>query len=164
MKDIWLKIILIFSLAVNCAVMGTLGYPLAKQYWGNRSEPSALQEIPSQDVSPQVLQSRADFQNKLQQERARVQDERDQLARLLMVQPPDRQKIHEKIQTISTLQIKIQQAVVDQILAETSAMPPDQRKLYLSNIQGMMCQGRCGRGPRFGGRMGRMGRMNGPCQ
>jgi len=160
MKETWLKIILIFSLAVNFSVLGALGYPLAKQYWGTRTEPAALQEIPPQDVPPQVLQSRADFQKKLRQERARVQAERDQLASLLLDQPPDKQKIQEIIQAISIIQGKIQQAVVEQILAETAAMPPEQRKLYLSNIQGRMCQGQCGRGPRFGGRRGR---MNGPC-
>ena len=161
MKDTWLKIILIFSLAVNFSVLGALGYPLAKQYWGNKTEPSALQEIPPQDVPPQVLQSRSAFRKKMLRERLKVRDERDQLAQLLMAQPPERQKIQDKIQAIATLQGKIQQAVVDQILAETAAMPPEQRKLYLSNIQGRMCQGQCGRGPRFGGRRGR---MNGPCR
>jgi hypothetical protein len=160
MKDTWLKIILIFSLAVNFSVLGALGYTLAKQYWGNRTESPVLQEIPPQDVPPQVRQSRSAFRKRMLQERLRVRDARDQLARLLMVQPPDRQKIQDKIQDIATLQGKIQQDVVDQILAETAAMPPEQRRLYLSNIQGRMCQGRCGKGPRFGGRRGR---MNGPC-
>jgi len=160
MNDTWLKIILIFSLAVNFSVLGALGYPLAKQYWGNRSEPSALQETPLQDVSAQVLQSRSAFRKRMLQERIKVRDERDQLAQLLMAQPPDKQKIQDKIQAIANLQGKIQQAVVEQILAETAAMPPEQRRLYLSNIQGRMCQGQCGRGPRFGGRRGR---MNGPC-
>jgi Spy/CpxP family protein refolding chaperone len=94
------------------------------------------------------------------QERKNVRDERDQLAQLLMAQPPDKQKIQDTILTIANLQGKIQQAVVEQILAETAAMPPEQRRLYLANIQGRMCQGQCGRGPRFGGRRGRMNR---PC-
>ena len=160
MKDTWLKIIFIFSLAVNFSVLGALGYPLAKQYWGNRTEPPVLQEIPPEDVPSQVLQSRSAFRKRMLQERKKVRDERDQLAQLLMAQPPDMQKIQDKILTIANLQGKIQQAVVEQILAETAAMPPEQRRLYLSNIQGRMCQGQCGRGPRFGGRRGRMNR---PC-
>jgi hypothetical protein len=158
MKDTWLKIILIFSLAFNCAVLGAIGYPLAKQYWGNRTEVPVLQDIPPENVPPQVLQSRSAFQKSMVQERIKVRDARDQLARLLMAQPPDRQKIQDKIQDIATLQGKIQQAVADQILAESAAMPPEQRRLYLSNIQGRMCQGQCGRGPGFGGRRGRMNR------
>jgi Spy/CpxP family protein refolding chaperone len=94
------------------------------------------------------------------QDRKKVRDERDQLAQLLMAQPPDKQKIQNKILTIANLLGKIQQAVVEQILAETAAMPPEQRRLYLANIQGRMCQGQCGRGPGFGGRRGRMNR---PC-
>ena len=160
MKDTWLKIIFIFSLAVNFSVLGALGYPLAKQYWGNRVESPVLQEIPPEDVPPQVLQSRSDFRKRILRERIKVREERDQLARLLMAQPPDRQKIQDKIQDIVTLQGKIQQAVADQILTESAAMPPEQRRLYLSNIQGRMCQGQCGRGPGFGGRRGRMNR---PC-
>ena len=160
MKDTWLKIILIFSLAFNCAVLGAIGYPLAKQYWGNRTEPPVLQEVPPENVPPQVLQSRSAFRKRMLQERIKVRDERDQLAQLLMAQPPDKQKIQDKIQTIANLQGKIQQVVVEQILAETAAMPPEQRRLYLSNIQGRMCQGQCGRGPGFGGRRGRMNR---PC-
>ena len=160
MKDTWLKIILIFSLAFNCAVLGAIGYPLAKQYWRNRTEAPVLQEIPPENVPPQVLQSRSAFRKRMLQERKNVRDERDQLAQLLMAQPPDKQKIQDKILTIANLQGKIQQAVVEQILAETAAMPPEQRRLYLSNIQGRMCQGQCGRGPGFGGRRGRMNR---PC-
>jgi uncharacterized membrane protein len=160
MKDTWLKIIFIFSLAFNCAVLGAIGYPLAKQYWKIRTEPTVLQEIPPESVPPQVLQSRSAFRKRMLQERKKVRDERDQLAQLLMAQPPDKQKIQDKILTIANLQGKIQQAVVEQILAETAAMPPEQRRLYLSNIQGRMCQGQCGRGPRFGGRRGRMNR---PC-
>ena len=160
MKDTGLKIILVFSLAVNCAVLGAIGYPLAKQYWGNRTESPVLGEIPREAVPPQVLQSRSAFQKSMVQERIKVRDARDQLARLLMAQPPDRQKIQDKIQDIATLQGKIQQAVADQILTESAAMPPEQRRLYLSNIQGRMCQGQCGRGPGFGGRRGRMNR---PC-
>jgi len=160
MKDTWLKIILIFSLAFNCAVLGAIGYPLAKQYWRNRTEAPVLQEIPPENVPPQVLQSRSAFRKRMLQERKNVRDERDQLAQLLMAQPPDKQKIQNKILTIANLQGKIQQAVVEQILAETAAMPPEQRRLYLANIQGRMCQGQCGRGPGFGGRRGRMNR---PC-
>ena len=158
MKDTGLKIILVFSLAVNCAVLGAIGYPLAKQYWGNRTESPVLEEIPIEAVPPQVLQSRSAFRNRMLQERIRVRNERDQLARLLIAMPPDRQKIQDKIQDIATLQGKIQQVVADQILAESAAMPPEQRRLYLSNIQGRMCQGQCGRGPGFGGRRGRMNR------
>ena len=160
MKDTWLKIILIFSLAFNCAVLGAIGYPLAKQYWRNRTEAPVLQEIPPENVPPQVLQSRSAFRKRMLQERKNVRDERDQLAQLLMAQPPDKQKIQDTILTIANLQGKIQQAVVEQILAETAAMPPEQRRLYLANIQGRMCQGQCGRGPGFGGRRGRMNR---PC-
>ena len=159
MKDTWLKIILIFSLAVNFAVLGAIGYPFAKQYWGSRTEPPSLKDIPVEEVPPQVLQSRSAFRKKMLQERMKVRDERDQLARLLMAQPPDRQKIKDKIQDIANLQGKIQQTVADQILAETAAMPPAQRRLYLSDIQGRMCQGQC-RGPGFGGGRGRMHR---PC-
>jgi hypothetical protein len=95
-----------------------------------------------------------------------MQQQRNELAQLLMQQPPDRQKIEEKVKALNDQQGKIQQAVVVQILSETSSMTQDQKRLYLSSIQGRMCQpdmmGRCGRGPGFRGRMG-FGR-NMPCQ
>ena len=165
MKDTWLKISFIFSLAVNCAVLGALGYPLARQYWTGGSEPARIPEIPAEKVSSQVLQSREDFRNRLWQERLATRKEREELAGLLMAQPPDKQKIQEKIRDMTALQGKIQEATVEQILKETAAMTPQQRKVYLENIQGMMCpkgmMGGCGRGPRFGGGMGR---GNSPCQ
>ena len=165
MKDTWLKISFIFSLAVNCAVLGALGYPLARQYWISGSEPARIPEMPAEQCPPQVLQSRADFRNRLWQERSGIQKQREQLALLLMEQPPDKQKIQEKIRAITALQGKIQEATVAQILQETAAMTPQQRKVYLGNIQGMMCPkgmlGGCGKGPGF---KGRMGRGNGPCQ
>jgi hypothetical protein len=155
MNNTWLKIILIFSLAINGAVLVAVGYPFARQYWGNQTKPFVQQDLPFKDVPPQVLQSRLEFRNRLRQERMRVRNEQSQLAELLMAEPPDIQKIKDKIQSIANLQGKIQQAVVDQILKETAAMTPEQRRLYLSNIQGRMCQGPCGKGPRFGGRGGR---------
>jgi hypothetical protein len=165
MKDTWLKISFIFSLAVNCAVLGALGYPLARQYWISGSEPARIPEMPAEQCPPQVLQSRADFRNRLWQERSGIQKQREQLALLLMEQPPDKQKIQEKIRTITALQGKIQEATVAQILQETAAMTPQQREVYLGNIQGMMCpkgmRGGCNKGP---GVKGRMGRGNGPCQ
>jgi len=165
MKDTWLKISFIFSLAVNCAVLGALGYPLARQYWISGSEPARIPEMPAEQCPPQVLQSRADFRNRLWQERSGIQKQREQLALLLMEQPPDKQKIQEKIRAITALQGKIQEATVAQILQETAAMTPRQREVYLGNIQGMMCpkgmRGGCNKGPGF---KGRMGRGNGPCQ
>ena len=165
MKDTWLKISFIFSLAVNCAVLGALGYPLAQQYWISGSEPARIPEMPAEKFPPQVLQSRAEFRNRLWQERSGIQKQREQLALLLMEQPPDKQKIQEKIRAITALQGKIQEATVAQILQETAAMTPQQREVYLGNIQGMMCpkgmRGGCGKGP---GVKGRMGRGNGPCQ
>ena len=162
MKDTWLKICFIFSLAVNCAVLGALGYPLARQYWMSGSEPARIPEMPAENVPAQVLQSREDFRRRLWQEQPVMQKQREELAALLMEQPPDRQKIQEKVRAITMLQGKIQQATVDQILRETADMTPQQRKVYLENIQGMMCpksmMGGCGR-------MGRgMGRGNGPCR
>ena len=165
MKDTWLKISFIFSLAVNCAVLGALGYPLAQQYWISGSEPARIPEMPAEKFPPQVLQSRAEFRNRLWQERSGIQKQREQLALLLMEQPPDKQKIQEKIRAITALQGKIQEATVAQILQETAAMTPQQREVYLGNIQGMMCpkgmRGGCGKGPGF---KGRMGRGNRPCQ
>jgi Spy/CpxP family protein refolding chaperone len=165
MKDTWLKISFIFSLAVNCAVLGALGYPLARQYWGIGRGPARIPEMPAENVPAQVLQSREDFRNRLWQERLAVRKEREELAAMLAEQPPDRQKIQEKIRSITALQGKIQESTVEQILRETAAMTPDQRRIYLGNIRGMMCpkgmMGGCGRGPR----MGRgMGRGSGPCQ
>jgi hypothetical protein len=165
MKDTWLKIIFIFSLAVNCAVLGALGYPLARQYWVSGKEPARIPEMPAENIPAQVLQSRADFRNRLWQERLTIRKEREALAGLIMEQPPDKQRIQEKIRTITALQGKIQEATVGEILQETAAMTPAQRKLYLENIQGRMCpkgmMGGCGRGGRMGGGMGR---GSGPCQ
>jgi hypothetical protein len=165
MKGIWLKISFIFSLAVNCAVLGALGYPLARQYWTDGKEPAPIPGMPAENIPAQVLQSRADFRSRLWQERLSIRKEREELAGLLMEQPPDKQRIQEKIRTITALQGKIQEATVGQILQETAAMAPEQRKLYLENIRGMMCPksmlGGCGKGGRMGGGMGR---GNGPCQ
>jgi len=164
MKDIWLKSCFIFSLAVNFAVLGALGYPLARQYWGERVETARIPEMPDTAFPPQVLQSRADFRNRLRQERSGIQKQREELSLLLMEQPPDKQKIREKLRAITAQQGKIQEATVEQILQETAAMTPQQREVYLGNIRGMMCPkgmlGGCGRGAGF---RGRRGRGNGPC-
>ncbi len=156
MNNTWLKLILVFSLAINGAVLVAIGYPLARQYWGNQTKPLVWQEMQFKDVPPQVLQSRLEFRNRIRQERIRVRNKQEHLAQLLMSDPPDRKKIKEAVQSVNALQGKIQQAVIEQILQETAAMTPEQRRLYLANIQSRMCQGPCGRGPRFGGGRGRM--------
>jgi hypothetical protein len=165
MKDTWLKISFIFSLAINCAVLGAIGYPLARQYWGRAPVQAQLPEMPGEHFSPRVLQSRADFRDRLWRQRADVQKQREELSLLLMEQAPDRQKIRDKIRVITAQQEKIQEETVEQILKETAAMTPQQRQAYLGTIRGMMCpkgmMGGCGRGP---GARGGMGRGNGPCQ
>ncbi|MCX5896140.1 MAG: periplasmic heavy metal sensor [Proteobacteria bacterium] len=165
MNNKWLKILFIFSLSVNGAVLGALGYSAAKQYWGNTMAPDPVPVIGPENLPPRAQQSRAEFQKKLWQERSLIQEQREDLARLLMQEPPDKQKIEEKIKAVTAHQEKLQQAIVDQILKETGTMTPEQRKLYLSTIQGRMCPqgmgGWCGRGPRSGGRMGF--RRNMPC-
>ncbi len=166
MNSKWLKVLFIFSLAVNGAVLGALGYSIARQYFATSSEPSLIPGCSSDFFSPQMLASRAEFEKRLFADRTQVQQQRTELAQLLMQQPLDRQRIEEKVKLINEQQGKIQQAVVAQILNETSSMSPEQKKLYLSSIQGRMCQpgmmGRCGRGPGLRGRMG-VGR-NMPCQ
>jgi hypothetical protein len=166
MNNKWLKVLFIFSLTVNGAVLGALGYSIARQYFETGSESSVVPGCSPEFFPPQVLSSRADFQKRLFEERAQVQQQRNELSQLLMQQPPDRQKIKEKVKLLNEQQGKIQQAVVAQILSETSSMTAEQKQLYLSSIQGRMCQhgmmGRCGRGPGFRGRMG-FGR-NMPCQ
>jgi len=166
MKDTWLKISFIFSLAVNCAVLGALGYPLARQYWGRGMEQAQLPEMPDEKFSAQVLQSRADFRDRLWQQRRDIQKQREELSLLLMEQPPDKKKIEEKVRAISAQQGNIQEATIEQILKETAAMTPQQRKAYLGTIRGMMCpkgmRGGCGKGPGFRGRMGKGGLGRGP--
>ncbi len=53
MKNTWIKILLIFSLSLNLAVLGVLGYSVAKQYRGNKMEPPSLAGIPSDELSPE---------------------------------------------------------------------------------------------------------------
>jgi Spy/CpxP family protein refolding chaperone len=166
MQNTWLKISFIFSLAVNCAVLGALGYPLARQYWGRGMQQAQLPEMPDEKFSPQVLQARADFRDRLWKQRMDIQKQREELTLLLMEQPPDKKKIEEKVRAISALQGTIQAETVEQILKETAAMTPEQRKEYLGTIRGLMCpqgmRGGCGKGPGFRGRMGRGGPGRGP--
>jgi len=158
MYNKWLKVALIFSLAVNVAILGAFGYPVARQYFKAGSETALIPGYSLENIPSQVLSSRAAFEKGLFEERALVQLQQNELAQLLMQQPPDKEKIQEKVKLLNAQQEKIQQAVVAQILSETSSMTPEQKSLYLSSIQGRMCQpgmmGRCGKGRGFRGGMG----------
>lgn len=54
MNNKWLKILFIFSLSVNGAVLGALGYSAAKQYWGNTMAPDPVPVIGPENLPPRA--------------------------------------------------------------------------------------------------------------
>ncbi len=168
MKDRVKTILLIFSLAINAAVLGVLGYSWATFYMGIGEEeaPPTEQSMLSQTGLPveEVERSREDLRMTIAAKRTQLAAKREELIGLLMEPTPNTHAVAETMDEINGLQGTIQKAVMEQMLSETNRLTAKQRQLYFQSIgsrmrgSGMMAMGRYGRGHRRGrGRGYRMG-------
>ncbi len=160
--------LLIISLAFNLGFGATYG---ARTYSGRGSDP-VVDEGHRPDRRPRIKMPRelqltdeqkeelADIQTDLlinvDEGRGGMRQAQRELIELLSQPEPDREAISQQLDRISEIQRRVQQHVVDRLLAEKQLMRPEQLEAFNKVIRSRLMSGR-GMG-RSGGRGGTGGR------
>jgi Spy/CpxP family protein refolding chaperone len=128
-----------------------LGRPLDQLFGGpQHGRPAFLNALPPENLAAHDL-----MKGKMRASRLKINDARFELMQLLAAPAPDRQRISEQLSFINTVQAEMEKMVVDQMLQDVLALPPEKRQAFLADLErGFFC--RRGDGPGMG--MGREGR------
>lgn len=139
MNALWLKIIFIASLSLNCMVAGGLAY---RYVFGREAAPVAEEALPPEaaplDLPAQVRSARRGLSMQLQQARVNLMQDRDNLLNLLIQEPPDMAAINAAVDSLSSRQTAIEKQVLGQIIKEIQGLPPEQKTAYLAGLRGRM--------------------------
>ncbi|MCX8043617.1 MAG: periplasmic heavy metal sensor [Desulfobacterota bacterium] len=156
MNSVWIKILLVFSLACNCTIAGALTY---KYFFAPEQPPP----MPGQQLPPGGLfgpEVRLEMRKKIEPLRRHIQEARARIVELLRADTPDREKIYREIDAISASQASIQRAVMDQLIQDLQRMTPEQKTAYLDAMKDQrFWRGVFGKGR---GRHGRQGFREAP--
>ncbi|MBL7073838.1 periplasmic heavy metal sensor [candidate division KSB1 bacterium] len=163
MKKNWLLIVLIFSLAVNLAAVGTIGYhwwresrPRVKRpFWGRGWERGPLKLTDSQIARMEDMWGT--FRADLSGLRDQLHQKRGELIDLLRNAESDSLTIDRKLDEIAALQAKLEKRAIRKTVKMRNILTPQQREEFFTLFKdrfrhGRMMPHRRGRGP---GRMGR---------
>ena len=148
MRNKWLALALILSVAVNVGVFGSVGYRLARGKPSaaciEESSGSALGRLAGEiGLSSEQTRVFADLRNSFE---PRIQSLRDGLMekRTLLVEalkPPEASLggLLPQVEEIEALQAELQKLVVDQMLKEKALLTVEQQKKFFSMISTRLC-------------------------
>ena len=148
MRNKWLVLALVLSVAINVGVFGSVGYRLVR---GNppaacieESSGSALESLEAEiGLSPEQTRAFAALRNSFE---PRIRSLRDGLmekrTRLVeAINPPEAsfEGLLPYVEEIEVLQAELQKLVVDQMLKEKALLTGEQQKKFLSMISTRLC-------------------------
>jgi uncharacterized membrane protein len=138
MNSVWLKTILVLSLACNCMIAGAFTY---KYFIGPQAQQAPAGPGQQQLQSGRLLspEARQELQGKITPVRQQIQDDRNRIVELLRQDTPDRRQIDAALALMSTRQANIQSIVMDRIIQELQTMTPEQKTRYLADMQDPRC-------------------------
>jgi hypothetical protein len=140
----WIPIVLIFSLTVNIAVLGTLLYFSTRM--GRRPEPSMFGD-PGQRQPPmpermwprekrqQMRTQGVQFQSDMAGLRAKTATARQQLMGYLKSYPEKQDSLHIALDKIIHVQAEMEQHSIDHLLQMRSFLSDEEWKQFISNLQ-----------------------------
>ncbi len=157
MNSSWWKALIIISLGLNCMIGGAIAYrflggrPLGHFFSGpNAGMPPFMSALPPENQAAHAL-----MREKMRAVRLKINDARSELMQLLAAPAPGRQRISDQLAAINAMQADMEKMVVDQMLQDVQALPPEKRQDFFADIErGFFC--RRGDGPGMG--MDRPGR------
>jgi Spy/CpxP family protein refolding chaperone len=145
MKNKWLILILIFSVAVNVAALFTIGVQWSRHFW--RQHPLAKPPFSEQhrellrrklnlteDQYQQVKEAHDAFNAEMETMHSSLRAKREALFRQLRAPDPDLAEIDTLLVEMATLQADIERKVVDNLLSMKNVLTPEQRERFLSLI------------------------------
>ena len=146
MKFSWWKALIILSLGLNCMIAGAVAY---RYFFGG---PLSRPHGPGtfwDDIPQQNQAAHAELREKMSASREKMHAARTRIMESLGAQTPDRTRISGELDTINKLQADMERMVIDQMLQDVQALPPEKREAFLADIQrSIFC--RRGDGPGMG--------------
>jgi hypothetical protein len=135
-----LLLLLVVSLAFNLAVAVAVGARLLGAEGGTSEAGTAgcANAVPFAD-SPAVVAACSRMRCRLDALRQRQGEETRRLAELLVAPQPDRDRIDRCVVNLGDLQLGIQRLVVDTLLEQMAALPPEARGAFCEHVRGRLC-------------------------
>jgi Spy/CpxP family protein refolding chaperone len=145
MKNKWIVVLLIFSLAVNVAAVVTIGiqwsrhltrhHPLSEPPFSQRHREMLHRRLDlSEEQIQTVKESQDQFAAKMETLQNALRTKREALFQQMRAPEPDRAKIDTLLVEIATLQADVERNVVDNLLEMKDVLTTEQREKLLSLI------------------------------
>lgn len=145
MRTRWLTVALVFSVMVNVAAIGTIGY----HWWKVRSVDHPLPpphrpmlkplRHPPLSLTPDQMQGleaqRRRITEEIREIRSNLFKSRARLMELLRSPDPDSMAVEEILQEIASSQIALERTVIHNILRMRQVLTPEQREKLLQMIE-----------------------------
>ena len=153
MNSSWWKALIIISLGFNCMIAGAVAYRyLSGGLFGRPHGPGHFLG----DTPPQNQAAHAALREKMTASRESIHAARTRIVESAGAQTPDRTRISGELDTINKLQADMERMVIDQMLQDVQALPPEKREAFLADIQrSIFCRRGDGPGMGMGMRRGR---------
>jgi len=149
-KSNFLRHLLLISVILNLAILGTVGYRYYQKtaYWTSpfghtmKKDHFLFEELALQATQAEAMRKRAmPFRAEIDQQRADIAKQRKNLVTLMRQEQPDMQAIGAEIAGISTVQEAMQRKVVTHLLEEKALLNKEQQGKFFDLIEKAMNQG-----------------------
>lgn len=164
MKSVVWKAILVFSLALNIAVAGTVGWRLWRaQQWLGDAGPAGPSALFSGEAKHALQAPDAPFSRReIQEKRRLIQEKKSEILDMIAAHPGDLSPVQQHIDELVNLQRQMETAALARISKIMAQLPDEKRQQFLAALKNRACRGPGMMGQCGAGRMGPKGRPMGP--
>ena len=150
MKNSIARHLLLISVALNLAMLGTVGYRyyLRGAYWTSpfghmiKKNHFLFEDLALPRSQTEAMRQRAiPFRAEIDRQRAEIAGQRKSLVSLMRQEQPDMQAIGAQVATISATQEAMQRKIVTHLLEEKALLDKDQQGKFFDLIENAMNQG-----------------------
>jgi len=148
MRNKWLVLALVLSVAVNVGVLGSFGYRLIRKnppaVCVEEDSGSALDRLTdeiglSSDQKQAFADLRNSFEPRIKSLRDSLMEKRTKLVEALKLPEASLDGLLPQVEEIEAIQAELQKLVVDQMLKEKALLTVDQQQKFLSMISTRLC-------------------------
>ena len=152
MKNSTLKFLLLLSVILNIAILGTVGYSYYRNTC-NRPVPFGpgrraflMKELSlSPEQADLMIKNQQSFHSQIDTMRQQIFKDRLQLLNLMQSDKPDTKKIDQTIEEIGDMQEGIQKTIVAHIIEVKTILNKDQQKKFFGFIENIVTRREDGR-------------------
>ncbi len=159
MNSVVWKAVLVFSLSLNVAVAGTIGWRLwrAQQWLGDAGAPGTSMLF-SGEAKHALQASDAPFSRQEMQEKRRlIQEKKSEILDMIAAHPGDLSPIQQHMDELSNLQKQMDTAALARISKIMAELPDEKRQQFLATLKKRTCRAPGMMGPCDAGHKGHKG-------